>query len=157
MEQDNRVSLEITAEKLAAINEKTAALREELSDLLVINLTAEERMNMLRMGSKSVDFVTRALDYAGLNLPLVPAYLNVEEAKKDLNLVHLLEPILQELATLERALEDLSMVAGSEAYDAALIFYHSVKGASRVQVPGSEAIFNDLRRQFPRPGYSKTK
>jgi hypothetical protein len=40
------------------------------------------------------------------------------------------------------------MVAGSEAYDAALIFYNSMKGASRVNVPGSQAVYNDLQQRF---------
>ena len=151
MQQDNKVSIELTAEKLAAIGQKAAAFRAELNDLLVVNLTAEERLNMLRMGSKSVDFVTRTLDYAGNNPGLVPAYLNLDEARKDLTLVRTLEPIIQEVGTVLRGLEDLSMLAGSEAFDAALIFYHSVKGASRAQVPGTQAIYDDLSRQFPRP------
>jgi len=40
------------------------------------------------------------------------------------------------------------MVAGSEAYNAALVFYNSAKGASRVNVPGSEAVYNDLQQRF---------
>jgi hypothetical protein len=40
------------------------------------------------------------------------------------------------------------MVAGSEAYNAALVFYNSVKGASRVNVPGSEAVYNNLQQRF---------
>jgi len=78
----------------------------------------------------------------------VPSYLDVPEAKKDFALAHDLYGILQQINTLQRAVEDTMMVAGSEAYDAALIFYNSVKGASRVNVPGSEAIYNDLHQRF---------
>ena len=42
------------------------------------------------------------------------------------------------------------MMAGAEAYDAALIFHASVKGASRTNTPGSEAIYEDLVQRFPR-------
>lgn len=150
MEQSNKISILPTEEKVAAINEKIKALRDELKELLVVNLTAEDRSNMLHMGGKSVDFVNKSLDYAGLNLPLVPAYLNLDEAKKDLSLVRILTPIIQELNTMSGGLEDLSMVAGSEAYDAALIFYHSLKGANRSQVSGANTIYQDLKSQFPR-------
>ncbi len=155
MEQKNKVSMAITPEKRTAIQDKVKALRTELTDFTTVHLTAEDRANMLSMGSKSIDFVTRSLDYAVNNPTIVPAYVNVEEARKDLALVHDLEPIIQDVSTLLRALEDLSKTAGSEAYDAALIFYHSVKGASRSQVPGTQAIYDDLSRQFPRPSRKK--
>lgn len=155
MEQDNKVSIEFTAEKQTAVKDAMSVLRTELSEFLAVNLTADERVNMLRMGAKSVDFVTRALDYASLNLPLVPAYMNLEEAKKDLALVQSLAPVIKDLSTILRGLEDLSMLAGSEAYDAALIFYHSLKGAGRAEVPGMQTIYDDLKRQFPRPSRKK--
>ena len=59
-----------------------------------------------------------------------------------------LNAILKQVSTLQRAIEDTVMVAGSEAYNAALVFYSSVKGASRVNVPGSEAVYNDLQQRF---------
>jgi hypothetical protein len=47
-------------------------------------------------------------------------------------------------------LNDTMLVAGSEAYCAALAFYSSVKFASRMNQPGAEVISNELKRQFPR-------
>ena len=47
--------------------------------------------------------------------------------------------IYQQVNTLQRAIKDTMMLAGSEAYDAALIFYNAVKGASRGNVTGLEA------------------
>jgi hypothetical protein len=41
------------------------------------------------------------------------------------------------------------MVAGSEAYQAALIFYNSVKMAVRQDVPGAKAIHEELMKRFP--------
>lgn len=156
MSQENKISFTVDEAKLASVREKLAALQTDLSDLLIVNLTPEERQNMLIMGSRTIDFVTRALEYAQQNPDLTPPYINIPEARKDLSLVKNVMPVLQELRTLTRGLEDTVMVAGSEAYDAALIFYASVRGASRTDVSGAQAIHDDLRRQFPNRGRRRT-
>ena len=63
-------------------------------------------------------------------------------------LIVFLNNILKQVSTLQRAIEDTMMVSGSEAYKAALVFYNSVNGASRVNVLGSEAVLNDLHQRF---------
>lgn len=148
MSQENLISTAIPAETLAAINTNINAIQASLVNTLLFNLTAEERKAMRIMGDKSIAFVQKALEYADNNQTLVPSYLDLSEAKKDFALARDLYGILQQINTLQRAVEDTMMVAGSEAYDAALIFYNSVKGASRVNVPGSEAVYNDLQQRF---------
>ena len=148
MSQENLISTTIPAEILAAINTNLTAINTALANTLLFNLTAEERKAMRVMGDKSIAFVQKSLEYADNNPALLPPYLDLAEAKKDFALTHDLYSILQQINTLQRAVEDTMMVAGSEAYDAALIFYNSVKGASRVNVPGSEAVYNDLQQRF---------
>jgi hypothetical protein len=41
------------------------------------------------------------------------------------------------------------MVAGSEACQAALVFYNSVKMAVRQDVPGAKVIYEKLKKRFP--------
>ena len=148
MSQENLISTTIPAETLAAINTNLTAINTALANTLLFNLTAEERKAMRVMGDKSIAFVQKSLEYADNNPALLPPYLDLAEAHKDFALTHDLYGILQQINTLQRAVEDTMMVAGSEAYDAALIFYNSVKGASRVNVPGSEAVYNDLQQRF---------
>jgi hypothetical protein len=38
---------------------------------------------------------------------------------------------------------------GSEAYHAALAFYHNVQAAAKDDIPGAKAIFEDLKTRFP--------
>jgi TolA-binding protein len=45
--------------------------------------------------------------------------------------------------------DDTAMTSGSEAYQAALIFYNSVKMAARQDVPGAKAVYEELRKRFP--------
>lgn len=148
MSQENLISTTIPAETLAAINTSLATINTALANILLFNLIADERKAMRVMGDKSIAFVQKALEYAENNPALLPPYLDLAEAKKDFVLAHDLYGIQQQINILQRAVEDTMMVAGSEAYDTALIFYNSVKGASRVNVPGSEAVYNDLQQRF---------
>ncbi len=155
MSQDNKFSLTIDEAKLASIQEKITALQTDLADVLVVNLTAEEKQTLPIMGAKTIDFVTRALEYAQQNPSLTPPYVDLPEARKDLTFVENIMPVLQELKTLTRGVEDALTVAGSEAYTAALIFYAAVKGANRTNVTGARAVYDDLKRQFPNRGRPK--
>lgn len=148
MSQENLVSIVIPADKLTAIQTNINALSTSLENYLLFNLTPSDRLELSKMGDKTIAFVQKSLEYAESNPTLVPAYLDITEAKKDFALSQELNNILKQISTLQRAIEDTTMVAGSEAYNAALVFYNSVKGASRVNVPGSEAVYNDLQQRF---------
>ena len=148
MSQENQISTVIPAETLADIQAKLNALNASLSNYLLFNLTPSDRLELNKMGDKTIAFVQKSLEYAESNPTLVPAYLDITEAKKDFALTQEMNNILKQISTLQRAIEDTTMVAGSEAYNAALVFYNSVKGASRVNVPGSEAVYNDLQQRF---------
>lgn len=148
MAQENQISTAIPAEILADILAKLNALNASLANYLLFNLTPSDRLELSKMGDKTIAFVQKSLEYAENNPALVPVYLDIAEAKKDFTLSQDLNTILKQVSTLQRAIEDTTMVAGSEAYNAALVFYNSVKGASRVNVPGSEAVYNDLQQRF---------
>jgi hypothetical protein len=48
-------------------------------------------------------------------------------------------------------MDDTTMVADSEAYQFALIFYNSVKMAARQDIPGAKAFYEELKKRFPGP------
>ncbi len=148
MSQENLISAELSATVAADITEKLKAINTALAGILLFNLTGQDRLEMNKLGDKSLVFVEKALEYAANNTALVPSYLDLVEANKDLKLSKDLNNILKQVSTLQRAIEDIAMVAGSEAYDAALVFYASVKGASRVNVPGSQSVFEDLQKRY---------
>jgi hypothetical protein len=110
---------------------------------------------MLKMGDKTVSFVEKTLDYVRSNPEFVPAYMNVYEFEKDTiavkNLVAMLNPIMQ----LEQGIDDTEMLAGSESYTAALIYYNSVKQAAKNNVPNAAAIYDDLSKRFDGQGKKK--
>lgn len=150
MSQTNRISQSLTTEQLDSIADGIKTIQSTLKDSLAFNLTAEERIRMLKMGDKTLAFVSKAVDYAKQNPNLLPAYLSIEEMEKDYKLSRDLYNIYEQLNTLTRSVEDSLMVAGSEAYDGSLIFYHAVRGASRAEIAGAQAVYDDLKKRFPR-------
>lgn len=152
MSLSNRISTEITTGQSAAISAAIEALKAALAPVLVVSLSAEERISTLKMGDRTLAFVGKTLEYATQNPTLVPGYIDLSEAKKDNELASHIYTIYQQLSTILRGIEDTGMVAGSEAYEAALIIYYSIKGASRSNVPGTQAMHDDLKQRFPRSG-----
>jgi len=150
MSQKNRISASVSAEDKATVLANITSIQNTLSHMLTHSLEADDRRAMIKMGDKTVAFVQKSLDYAGNNPKIVPSYLDLEEANKDLKLSQDLQPIYNQLKALTTAIEDALMICGSEAYDAALIFYNAAKGAARSNIPGSEAILEDLQHRFPR-------
>jgi hypothetical protein len=125
---------------------------EEVKALLspyFVTLTATERRDMLKMGEKSLGFVERANGYAKKSSELVPPYLNMEEFDIDYADTHNLWGLRNSIAQLHEGIDDTVMCAGSEAYQAALLFYTSVKVAAAHDVPGAKAIYEELKQRFP--------
>jgi hypothetical protein len=50
---------------------------------------------------------------------------------------------------LEEGIGDTEMAARSEAYQAALVFYKSVKMAAAQDIPGAKAVYEELKTRFP--------
>lgn len=115
----------------------------------LINLTPDEMKAMPKMGDKSVSFVDKSLEYAAGNPKLVPPYLDAAELKKDVVLAKQLQPIHKLLNQLFDAVDATYTAVGSEAYVESLSFYNSVRDAAKRNVPGADAIYQDLKKRFP--------
>ena len=75
--------------------------------------------------------------------------------KKDFDAVSELLPLLRTVDQLESNLNDTTMMAGSEAYLAALSYYNSIKMAIKMNVPGAKVIFDDMSKRFAGQGKQK--
>ncbi|MCR4416116.1 MAG: hypothetical protein NUV92_00015 [Ignavibacteria bacterium] len=122
----------------------------------LINLTPEERMELPKMGDKTIPFVEKALELSNLNPNLVPPYINLDELRKDLELSKSLREILNLVGQLYEKLSDTYTAVGSEAYVSALAFYNSAKSAAKSNVPGTDVIVNELGKRFTGQGKSKS-
>ena len=100
------------------------------------------------MADGSAPFVGKALGYAKTNPQFMPAYVNIPELEIDFNAVIDLTGFAHICDKLTNGLSDTITLSGSEAYVAALSYYNSVKNASKMNVPGAKAIYDDLKKRF---------
>ncbi|MHB9294486.1 hypothetical protein PilKf_00206 [Pillotina sp. SPG140] len=121
-----------------------------LLDPYMLALTAIERRELLKMGEKTIAFVEKAYDFARQNLQFVPSYLDIDAFGADFADAHSLWTIANSVRQVQEAIDDTEMVAGSEAYQAALQFYNAIKLLASQDVPGAKAIYEELRTRFPR-------
>ena len=118
----------------------------------ILALTPAERQALPKMGEKTIGFVEKAFDYARQNPNLVPPYLSLDAFGVDFSDAHGLWTLLNSIRQLEEGIDDTEMIAGSEAYQAALVFYHSVKTATAQDIPGAKAVYEELKTRFPQSG-----
>ncbi|HRI47048.1 MAG TPA: hypothetical protein PK559_08095 [Ignavibacteriaceae bacterium] len=137
---------EVTEERKTQILDLIKQIQNQLPFL--VNLSKDERETIFKMGDKSVAFVEKALEYAKMNPHLVPPYADIPELEQDLALAKQLQPIFLQLKTLFESVSDTYMAAGSEAMTAVTSFYNSVKNAAKSNVPGTDAIYDDLKKRF---------
>jgi hypothetical protein len=77
---------------------------------------------------------------------IVPPYVNMEEFKKDLDLYKKCKELLKILEIVHEKILDTYIGAGSDAFGAARKIYYYVKGLVKVNMPGSNVIYDELRK-----------
>lgn len=147
MALENKISQTMSADSLKKITDAITVIKNELPYLL--NLSTEDRKALLKMGDKTVAFVQKANEYARQNPQVVPAFLNMVEFDKDVQLILNLNKVLYPLEQLTEKIDDTTKIAGSEAYAAALVFYTAAKAAAKAGVPGMKGVVDDLAVRFP--------
>jgi hypothetical protein len=145
---NNSHSTAIPADILAQALAKAEDLRALLAPY-VTPLTPTQRKSIAKMGDKTLAFVEKALELAQSNPEFVPPYLDLNEFVIDFSDTHNIEPLLIAVEQLVSGIDDTQMLAGSESYHAALIFYNSVKEAAVRNVAGAKDVYNALRVRFP--------
>jgi hypothetical protein len=115
----------------------------------VLPLTPEERHDLPKMGDKTLSFVSKAKDYAHQYPQLCPSYLDLAAFDIDMTDATGLRTLHIAAKQLSDNIDDTVMTAGSEAYQAALLFYNAVKTAAARDIAGAKEVFNDLKTRFP--------
>lgn len=154
---ENRVDVVLTPEQMEAVKAGLASLGSILD--FAVPLTGADRVALLKLGDKSVAFVNKSLEAAKAHPGSIPPAVKVDELERDVKLYDQLNEIARRLATLQRAVEDTAMVAGSEAYQAALQVYGFLQAGVKFE-PGLGEVVNELGRRFRRQrarGGSDTK
>jgi hypothetical protein len=148
MSQGNRIDIQINAEDHAKIQSYIDGLNEILVPYLQ-TLTMDERKELPKLGDKSIAFVNKTNEYMTREKDLVPVFLNTVLFSHDVECHAQLSTYQRQLAKVTTALDDSMLLAGSEAYSSALLFYHQVKMLAVNGVAKAKAIHEDLAARFP--------
>jgi hypothetical protein len=146
--KDNKHAQAIPQEVLTQVQTKI----NEAAALLIpyiVALTPAERHELPKMGEKTISFVEKAHDFAKQNPKLVPPYLDMGAFGADFEDAHSLWTLVNTIRQLEENASDTEMTAGSEAYQAALVFYQSVKMAAAQDISGAKAVYEELKTRYP--------
>ncbi|AFY75371.1 hypothetical protein Syn7502_03532 [Synechococcus sp. PCC 7502] len=143
---ENRVSANLSQADKDAVMAALATIKAKLPFL--IDIPAEERKTMLKMGDKSRTFVQKTMELVNQNDGFLPRAFEVEEMRKDVQLLNDLYPMLQAVNQLQELIDDTVMVVGSEAYAAALVVYRYAKDSGLGA--GLDGVVDDIGRRFAR-------
>ncbi|OWP83356.1 hypothetical protein BWK59_10945 [Flavobacterium davisii] len=143
----NQISLEIPQSVLDEVQTKLKECKRLLAPFLQ-GLTPTERMEIFKMGDKTVATAQKVKSYLETNPEFAPTYMNKTEFLKDEAVVTQLSPLANIAEQLTRDLNDTVMLAGSEAIYSALLYYGQVKEAHTKGIPTAKPIYEDLSQRF---------
>ena len=123
----NIVSISLTGDDLTAIRGMLAGLEEKLKAM--VELTAAQRLELVKMGPTSESFVRQSLATLEQDPDILPRSFNLEEMQRDLRALDELRPIFSRLRQLGGRAADTERALSSDLYSAALAAYRFAKAA----------------------------
>lgn len=146
------ISAQLSQADRDAVMAAIATIKAKLPFL--VDLSADDRKALPKMGDKSRAFVSKAMEVATQNPDFLPRSFDIAELQKDVQLFESLYPILLSLTQLQDLVDDTCLAVGSEAYAAALQVYTYAKASG--QGTGLETAVEELGLRFARK-YRKSK
>lgn len=146
----NLVSLNFSADDLAAIDAAIGTLEQKLGSL--IELSIDERRTLTKMGEKSEALCRQTLMVLGQNVQLLPPAYDLAEAQRDLAVLDLLRPRFSRLRLLIGKADDTEMALGSDILTAALEGYALAKAFGKGA--GLDALKQAMSTRFSGRGHS---
>lgn len=145
--------MKATLENAALPSEVVAQIEAGLAEVkqlmpYLVGLSTEDHKSLNVLGRKSTQFVQRAVESVRQNPELAPSFLDAEALTRNYTLYNNLLIVLEPVQQLERMIADTLMVAGNLAYTDALDYYNSVQRAAKSNVPGAEAVNENLKTRF---------
>ena len=137
----------ITPDQKAAILAKIADLNSTMSFL--IGLTDDQRRKMLKMGDKTIGFEQKCASYMASRPDLIPGFVDTAKLGQDRAAWADVADIMHALLDLYQRVDDTDMVLAHQIYLPDLSFYQNVQLAVNRNVPGAQAIYDDLKPASP--------
>lgn len=142
----NRIAMTFQTDRLERIDGSLTALEADLD--LLIALTPDERLELVKMGDKSRAFCDKALEVAGQHAGLMPRDFDLEAFRQDHLALAALRPRLARMAYLMQRMEDTERALSSDVMAASLEVYGVLKVAGKDK--GVDDARNALASRFNR-------
>ncbi|CAM3825264.1 hypothetical protein FLBR109950_03465 [Flavobacterium branchiophilum] len=148
--QNNRLNITATPAQITAVKAALQTINTNLPFL--IGLTTEERVALPAIDVNNKVFTEDAINAAINNPTLVPAYIALPNLQADLTLFSQLDELYTMVNQLAEKLDDTKLIAGSEAFNGARLFYKACQSAAEAGVPGADTIVQQLGSRFANQG-----
>lgn len=143
----NRVNTTLSQDDLDSIKRSFQEIHQRLS--FCVNLTDDEKNNLLRLNDKNRMFCNKLLDTLERNPENVPPLISTQELKNDITLHSQLGSLIQQTTLFLQSLEDTYRLSGSEAYLASLTTYKYLKAVNLI-TGELDADLDELGKMFMR-------
>jgi hypothetical protein len=147
---NNRINTTATVAQITSVKIAIQTINTNLPFL--IGLTIGERIALPTINVNNKAFTEDAINVMVNNPALVPTYLSVPNMQTDLTLFSQLDELIIIVKQLLERLVDTQLLAGSEAYVAALASYKAVGSAADAGVPGADSLYDQLKARFTNNG-----
>jgi hypothetical protein len=114
----------------------------------LVDLSAAEIASLSKMGDRGQPFVQDAIMLAERDDSFLPRSFDVPTMRRDVDLLEMLPPIIDAVANLKELLDDTLILAGSDAFAAALEVYNAAQRNGKGEAL-SESLSN-LGKRFAR-------
>lgn len=140
-----------TPAQLAAMDAALDAL--ETNCPFRVNIPAGEKNDEQAMNVKRYPFTKNVIEnYAPANPAMQPGFIPIADASNDMVLYDQFTPRINRLQSILESYLDTQWLAGTEGYGYFREFYAIVERAKNNNVPGADAIYNDLKRLYEEQG-----
>jgi hypothetical protein len=112
-------------------------------------LTQDDRKRMAKMGAKTQSFVEHAEAYAAANPEFRPGHFDMAAFTGHLKAAHELWNLIDKVEQFAVTLKDTLSAEGSDALEAAYVYYNALKLMTRENVAGAKAQLEDLSSRLP--------
>jgi hypothetical protein len=150
----NRINVVMTAAQITKV--KNAILDIKTNMPFLIGLNVDERIQLPKISVVNKAFTEDAINAVTNNAEILPSYLSPVSMQNDLTLFNQCDEIASLLRQVLERVDDTQMLAGSEAYVAALTAYKLFGAAADAGLAGSDAIYDQLKVRFAGQGNNST-
>ena len=123
----------------------------------VVPLSEEQKKHLPKIADKTIPFAEKADAYLDSEPKYNPPFISVPETHKDFKNFQKVQPMLKKINGLKKEINDIAIVAGSDAIIQFLAYYNSVQQAAKQGVPGAKTIYDELSARFPGRGKTPTQ